>query len=176
MRRITALLLLASALVAFSVAHTASNDAHSKSHSTDSDILSPRIAKIEHKCVHDEMQALKVPVKRVDQSWQRSEGADGQTGKRAPNWMPFRVTIALDNLQGDSMTCYSAGTQVPSDSGPNYQCTANDVMTAEKLSYLNNSMLAVAAARLGQLLQVDRTGPISASSSSCGSYVIIPKF
>lgn len=171
MRRTAALLLLVSALCFLASAHTASHEPHSGSSTGQSDLLSPRIAPTGHRCIHDEMEALKFPVKRVEQTWDAVSATDRSVSKRDPNWMPFRVTIVSDNLVNDPRTCYSAGQSVPTDGGPNYSCTADDIMTPTKLAYLNNSMLGVAVSRLAELFKVDRAGPITVSPSSCSKYV-----
>jgi hypothetical protein len=64
--------------------------------------------------------------------------------------------VVTDNFSGDGGTCTSAGQTVPTGSG-SYSCTADDILTSDKINYLNNSMLAVAAARFRELLLVNRT-------------------
>lgn len=174
MRRTVVLLLLAFALCLLVSAHSGSHD-HAESDHLESDILLPRHAPTGHRCIHDELPAREKRFKRVEQSWElesRQRRDNGTFAKRATNWQPIRVTIALDNLQGDQYTCYTAGTTVQTDSGTSYSCTADDIMTAAKTNFLNSSMLQVAAARFAELLSVDRQGAITVSSNtySCSKY------
>lgn len=163
----------------FACAH-ASSDAHSHAHDhLDSNILGVKTATYGHKCIYDERAAKAPPPKRVDQVQDVEEiNADGTRNpvKRLANWKPFRVTVALDNLSGDTYTCYSAGTSVPVEGGGTYSCTSNDIMDQGKLDYLNNSMLSAAVSRFHELLDVDRGLFITVAdntATACSRYVLL---
>ena len=179
MWRAIALLLLASALVLVVSGHSGSHDHPIASDKIESDILLPRAAPTGHRCIHDELPASEKRAKRVEQPWEaeaRKRGDSPNKPRQGINWQPIRVTIALDNLQNDQYTCYTAGTTIPTESGSTYTCTANDIMTPTKTTFLNTSMLQMAATRFAELLSVDRVGPITVSSNtfSCSRYVILP--
>lgn len=177
MRRTVAVLLLASVLVVLVSAHAGSHHHDLESDHLESDILLPVRARKEHRCIHDELPAREKRFKRVEQSWEseaRLHSNNGTFRKRAVNWQPIRVTIALDNLDGDQYTCYTAGTTVQTEAGSSYSCTAADIMTATKKTFLNTSMLQYAAQKFAELLSVDRQGPITVSSNtfSCSKYAL----
>lgn len=172
MWRTVAILMLASVLLVLVSAHAGSHDHALESDHLESDILLPVSAKKEHRCIHDELPAREKRFKRVEQSWEYEARVHGNSRKRAVNWQPIRVTIALDNLQGDQYTCYTAGTTIPTDSGSSYSCTAADIMTSTKTTFLNTSMLQYAAQKFADLLSVDQQGAITVSSNtySCSKY------
>jgi len=159
------------------LAHASSNAHSHDHHHLDTSILKPKTATYGHKCIYDERQASSLPAKRVDQGFDVEEITE--TGirvkvKRAANWQPFRVTLALDNLSGDSYTCYTAGTTVPVDGGGTYTCTSADIMDSTMLDYLNNSMIQAAIHRFSTLLDVDRAAFITVTDNSatgCSTYV-----
>lgn len=166
----------------FALAHAhASSDTRSHTHDhLDSSVLKAKTASYGHKCIYDERAAKAGPTKRVDQTVDIGElTKDGirVTVKRAPNWKPFRVTVSLDNLSGDSYTCYTAGTSVPVEGGGSYSCTSADIMDQPKLDYLNISMIGAAIKRFSELLDVDRAPAITVSDNSitpCSRYAIPP--
>lgn len=173
-------LLLLLVLVIACMAHESD---HGKHKELKTDLLKPKIATYGHHCKYDELVKRNPIVKRlVDQeedmqTWRRDSA--GVHAKRDPNWRPFRVAIVADNLQDDPYSCYSQGAQVQyyNDMGvlDYYTCSPNDILISDKLNYLNNSMLAVAAARFLDLLRVDRYYPrlnvSNSQDSGCDRYI-----
>jgi hypothetical protein len=170
---ILSLLVLANVAIGHS---TSSGHFHEQEPLT-SDLLKPNIAKYGHKCVFDERAAHTAPAKRVDQSFDVFEIAKDGTRipvkREATAWLPFRITVVLDNLNGDANTCYNAGASVQADGVP-YTCTANDILVPDKLTYLNESMIQAAVHRFAELLKVDRVGPITVADNSGSGCEYVP--
>lgn len=168
-------LLTTLALLAFCLVPTQAHASSSPRKSLSSDLMQPYHAHYGHKCIHDQVAARNGPAKRVDQVFTLDASftdSNGRQHKRALNWQPFRVTVVLDTLEGDSRACTTAGTSVIVEGGGSYTCTTNDILSDAKKQYLNESMLGTAAQRLGTLLKVDRVPSITVNANSgCSKYV-----
>lgn len=139
-----------------------------------------------HKCIHDEIQA-QVPIIRdhrpLDLKMDYLTATDGK-GKRAvqaePVWEDLRILVHVGNIGNDPKQCSSAGATVQynSNSGTrSYTCTAEDVLTPAKRSYLIERMLVQAADRLKNLRVVrpnNGTLITSPSATTCNGDVNLP--
>eukprot|EP01124_Arcella_intermedia_P022364 TRINITY_DN3312_c0_g1_i1.p1 TRINITY_DN3312_c0_g1~~TRINITY_DN3312_c0_g1_i1.p1 ORF type:complete len:800 (-),score=81.02 TRINITY_DN3312_c0_g1_i1:43-2442(-) len=140
-----------------------------------------------HKCIHDEIEQWKREQGIKDVVMNRhpniievipdpsSPVAQKRYGQQslAPPYQPIRIYIATDNLDSDPYTCYSAGSTVSALSGRsvvNYRCTAADVLTETKKSYLVDTLLKKSVGWLESALNVVRgTGNLLINTASCSA-------
>lgn len=164
--------------VTFVSAHTGSNGHDHAAKKSASGANNVQLAEYGHMCDHDLRAGQYSPPKEIDQSHAKrmTDAVRERDGLRrnALAWLPFRITAVFDNIYGDPDTCYNAGDVVTISGGP-YTCTAEDVLTPEKLSYLNESMIQAAVSRFSDLLRVDR-GFITVGSSSGGCEYVLRHF
>jgi hypothetical protein len=174
MERRYAVIFVALVLVSVVLAHSASHGAKQSSKKLKSDILNAEIVKHGHTCDHDARAAKLAPAKPVDQSFARELTTERFGKKRGSKaMMPYRISVAFDNIYGDSSTCYNNGATVNIDGSP-YTCTENDILTPEKLSYLNDSMIQAAVHRFHELLQVDRNLVAIGTNGGSGCDAAVP--
>jgi hypothetical protein len=148
-----------------------------------SGLESPYKPGFRHECLHDEFQAS-IPVLQSDQPL-HFVSEPSQDGKRSITatlvYEPLRILVYMGNVdpKGDAangigtdpMACQTVGQTIDSSrsSTGKYQCTAADIMTPEKITFLTD-MLAQSADKLSHLNVVRLNTTMKTNSATqCGS-------
>lgn len=169
-RRAFVLTSLLLACVMLGAAHTHGDD-HEHYHS---DILKPREAKTRYGCDYDAFESRRSNLRRVVD--QRDDFLLSQKRNTASSFsQPLRILVLANNLVNDPGSCYSVGQSIPLDTGGSYTCTAADILTSDKATFLNTTLIPYAVNRFYQMLYVNRTYTrltvAPSTDSQCDSYV-----
>lgn len=124
----------------------------------------------------NEEHLIRITVGRTDPM--SPENKDKQFSRSMGNhdiWKPIRIVVDISHLVDPKKVCTAVGDVRPNYIGSDYVCEAEDVMTAEKLNFIQNVTLPLAVFLTQQFLNTKPLDdPLFVEKDVCGSGVDIP--
>ncbi|KAF0738032.1 hypothetical protein Ae201684P_004235 [Aphanomyces euteiches] len=81
---------------------------------------------------------------------------------------PLRIAFDLSKLYSDVMACFKAGDKIALD-GSTYTCTADDVITQDKLDFITGVLLPAAQDYFSSILSVHPVERLKIPGTGCGN-------
>lgn len=124
-----------------------------------------------HKCIHGSTE-----IQKMMQESQTKKLRVETRGFGTASMEPIRVGFSSANLVASQYCASTSDSAKPDFKGGTLPCTsADETISAAKVSYITNNIMPAAIEIIQQSLSVNRlTTPLKPSPSSCGSQYIVP--
>ncbi|KEG10703.1 surface protease GP63 [Trypanosoma grayi] len=104
----------------------------------------------------------------------KGERTKGKVKETTAKWEPIRIVVDTSHLTDPKKICTAVGQVRPDFMGSTHTCTAQDIMTVEKLWFIENIALPLALYRTQRLFNVNPVqGPLLVSPGVCGPDVTV---